>query len=61
MKSPLLFSILLLNALPLTNATDLLFPPTSSRLVLAQITIYNVLTISEDPSKENLKVTLRYL
>jgi len=61
MKSPLLFSGLLLNGLPLTNATNLLFPPTSSRLVLAQITIHNVLTNSEDPSKESLKVPLRYL
>lgn len=52
--------MLLLNALPLTNATNLLFPPRSSRLMLAKMTIYNVLTISEDPSKEGLKVTLRY-
>lgn len=57
---PFTFSMLLLNALPLANATNLLFPPTSSRLMSAQTMIYDVLTISENPSKKSLKVTLRY-
>lgn len=37
------------------KATNLLLcPPTSSRFVLTQITIYSVLIISEDPSQESL-------
>lgn len=60
MKSPLLFVNATVKC-SYTNATNLLFAPSSSRLVLAQITIYNVLTISEDPLKESLKVALRYL